>query len=429
MEFNLHYGKGTVSLQIPDRNVADVIEPWHSPAQVDNSTIISAALAEDRTIDFLNSLAGKNLCILAEDGTRDVPFEDIFTPLSAMLKEAASVRFVICTGTHKDQTPENSEISESIRNSMSAAGITSYQIHSHNCRNHEFISAGRTSLGTDVLYEAGAKDADLFVMLSDLKTHYFAGYSNPVKNFVPGICAFRTTEQNHSLALDDLSTFGRHPWHPDPNRRDNPLANDQLEAMEMIVKGRPVYTFNTISTERKIQWAKFGPIRETTEEALAQIDKQNTHSVTPVPRLIVSPGGFPNDISLYIAQRALELTKNAITDGGEILFLAQCRDGVGEEHTLENFYNRLTAPLESILTSIESDYKLYSHKPYKFAQLIKRMRQIWMLSEIPDDVVEAAHLKPTKAPQTIIDNWLAEDPETKITLIDGANKIALYAIT
>jgi nickel-dependent lactate racemase len=164
-----------------------------------------------------------------------------------------------------------------------------------------------------------------------------------------------------------------------------------------------------------------------TAEAIAQIDRQNTHTVRPVPRLIVSPGGFPNDISLYIAQRALELTKNAVTDGGEILFLAQCKDGVGEEHTLENFYNRLTAPLESILTSIESDYKLYSHKPYKFAQLIQRLSQIWMHSEIPDEMVEAAHLKPTKKPQAVIDKWLADDPDTKITIIDGANKIALYA--
>ena len=37
--------------------------------------------------------------------------------------------------------------------------------------------------------------------------------------------------------------------------------------------------------------------------------------VKPVDRLIVSPGGLPNDVDLYIAQRALELTKAAVADG------------------------------------------------------------------------------------------------------------------
>ncbi len=39
---------------------------------------------------------------------------------------------------------------------------------------------------------------------------------------------------------------------------------------------------------------------------------------------IVSPGGLSNDEDLYIAQRALELTRAAVTDGGEVLFLAAC---------------------------------------------------------------------------------------------------------
>ncbi len=427
MKIDLHYGKGIVSLQIPEKNIQDVIEPWHSRQQVDNADLIAEALADEQALDFQKQVAGKRLCVLAEDGTRDVPFEDIIGPLANLIRDCSSIEFIICTGTHNPETPENSQITDQMNKAIEGAGIANFKIHAHDCRNGEFTHAGQTSLGTDVLYNPTINDAEIFLVLSDLKTHYFAGYSNPIKNFVPGICAFKTTEQNHSLALDDKSTFGRHPWHRDPARRDNPLANDQLEGMEMIVKDRAVYTFATINTSRKLQWAKLGAIRDVTAEAIAQIDSQNTHTVRPVPRLIVSPGGFPNDISLYIAQRALELTKNAVTDDGEILFLAQCKDGVGEEHTLENFYNRLRAPLESILTSIESDYKLYSHKPYKFAQLIKRLGQIWMHSEIPDDVVEAAHLKPTKDPQAIIDKWLADDPDTKITIINGANKIALYA--
>jgi len=120
------------------------------------------------------------------------------------------------------------------------------------------------------------------------------------------------------------------------------------------------------------------------------------------------------------------LTKTAVKDGGEILFISSCPNGVGEKQTLENFYNRLTAPIETILGSIEEEYKLFSHKPYKFAQLIKRMERIWMHSQIPDDIIKSMHLNPTDNPQQVVDNWLSKDNTVKITIVDGANKVALY---
>ena len=279
------------------------------------------------------------------------------------------------------------------------------------------------------MFNAKADDARIFLVLSDVKCHYFAGYSNPIKNFAPGTCSFETAEQNHSLALDDNSTFGLHPWHRDQSRRANPVAADQLEAMQLIIRKRPVYAMVTIGTLDRIQWARFGPAEQVSTEAFAASDEKNTHTVKPVERLIVSPGGLPNDVDLYIAQRALELTKNAVKNGGEILFLAACPKGIGEKQTMENFYNLLTAPIDRILKSIETEYKVFRHKPYMLARLLKRLRQIWMYSEIPDELIETMHLHPAHQPQEVVDNWLAEDPNAKITIVDGANKIALYPNT
>jgi len=216
-------------------------------------------------------------------------------------------------------------------------------------------------------------------------------------------------------------------WHPDGSRKNNPLAADQLEGMKLIVKERPVFTLATITTSRQIHWVKFGSVEPVSAEAFATVDHWNTHNVTQVGRLIVSPGGLLNDIDLYIAQRALELTKNAVTNGGEILFLAACPNGVGEKKTIENFYRRMIAPIDEIFNSVESGYELYTHKPYKFARLIRRLRRIHMYSQIPDEMVRAAHLFPTHEPQMVVDDWLTRQPDAKIIVVDGANKIALYA--
>ena len=426
MNVDLHYGKGVTSLQIPQANLGQVIRPWQEDGETDNVTLLQQALAASEVKNFQDDVSGKRLCVLVDDGTRDNPFGDIFGQLFGALRKASFARFLICTGTHDPDTAENERIRRQIEQAAGKAGIADFDIHAHDCQRDRFLDAGSTSRGTQVLSNVLTDDAQAFLVLSDVKVHYFAGYSNSVKNFVPGICAFETAEQNHSLALDEKSTFGVHPWHGDESKRTNPLAEDQLEGMRLIVKNRPTYTLTTITTSRQIRWARFGSVEQVSAEAFATVDQRNTHTVTPCGRLIVSPGGLPNDIDLYIAQRALELTKNAVKDDGEILFLAACPSGIGEKKTMENFYDRLTLPLDEVLKSIQSEYKLYSHKPYKFAQMIRRLRRIWMYSEIPDDLVEAAHLYPTHDLQGVVDRWLAEQPDARITVVDGANKIALY---
>jgi len=426
MKVELHYGTGIIALQIPEDNIEEIIRPWQEEIKIDNKTLLRQVMTSKEVEGFKEEIANKRLCVLIDDGTRDEPFDDIFEQLFFALRKSRHVRFLICTGTHDPEIPENKRIIEQLEKTAHKENLRNFSIHTHDCEHDKLIKAGKTSRDTEIMFNVLADDADVFLVVSDVKAHYFAGYSNPIKNFVPGICAYQTAEQNHRLALDDKSTFGVHPWHRDENRRDNPLAEDQLEGMRLIVKGRPVYALVTISTSAKIQWAQFDHVENVSGEAFSVIDQRNTHTVRPVSRLIVSPGGLPNDISLYIAQRALELTKSAVTDGGQILFLAACPNGIGEKQTIENFYNRLTAPIDEILQSIASEYKLYSHKPYKFAQMIKRLRQIWMYSEIPDNLIEAAHLYPTHQPQAVVDNWLAEQPDAKIIVVDGANKIALY---
>lgn len=429
MKVELHYGRGLMSLQIPEANIEEIIRPWQDECKADNMTLVRQALTEKEAENFQNDAAGKRLCVLIDDGTRDEPFDDIFRQLFGIFQKSSAVKFLICTGTHDAETVENNKIKEQIEKAARKADIGNFRIHIQDYEQDGFIKAGQTSRGTEILFNAKADDAEVFLVVSDVKVHYFAGYSNPMKNFVPGICAFETAEQNHSLALDNESTFGAHPWHRDESKRGNPLAEDQLEGMRLIVKERPVYALVTISTSRKIHWVRFGPVDRVSGEAFTIVDERNTHTVRPVARLIVSPGGLPNDTSLYIAQRALELTKNAVTDGGEILFLAACPNGIGEKQTMENFYNRLTAPIDEVLQSIAGEYKLYSHKPYRFAQMVKRLRRVWMSSEIPHDLIEAAHLHPTNEPQAVVDNWLTEEGDGRITVVDGANKIALYVKT
>ncbi|MDY0354992.1 MAG: lactate racemase domain-containing protein [Sedimentisphaerales bacterium] len=428
MKVDLHYGTGVVGLRVPDRNVQEIIRPWQGEQTGDAAAGLQEAM-DGQAGAFRDKIAGKRACVLVDDGTRDEPLGYVLPHLCNVLRPAVSVQFLICTGTHTAATPKNEQIRREIEKASRDAGLTVVRIHTHDCQVDTFIDVGRTSRGTQVSVNAFAEEADVFLVVADVKVHYFAGYSNPVKNFVPGISAFRTVEQNHSLALLDESTHAAHPWHPRAEQRNNPLAADMVEGMDLIAKGRPIYALVMLSAGTRLLWARFGPIREVSAESFLVTDERNIQTVAPASRLVISPGGLANDEDLYIAQRALELNRAAVMDGGEILFLAACPNGIGEPQTLANFYDRLTAPLEEVIQSIQQEYVLYSHKPYKFAVLIRRLRRVWMHTQIADALVEAAHMHPAHDPQAVVDGWIAEQPDVRIIFIDGANKVALRAVS
>ena len=66
-------------------------------------------------------------------------------------------------------------------------------------------------------------------------------------------------------------------------------------------------------------------------------------------------------------------------------------------------------------------------KNHKFAQLISRLNAVWIYSEISEADCGRIHLRPTGRPQDVVDGWLKKDRDAQIIVVDGANKIALYA--
>ena len=197
--------------------------------------------------------------------------------------------------------------------------------------------------------------------------------------------------------------------------------------MEIIARDAKIFLVAIVSNNRKLVWAGVGQHEPVTARAMDLLDETSSFVVTPQTRIVVSPGGYPQDKSLYHAQRAIELTKNAVVDGGQILFLAECRDGVAPESAIENFYNKLTAPIDEVISSISGKYHLYEHKAFKFAELLKRVPRVRMYSKLDQDTVEAAHLERVEDPQSVIDEWIKENPEVKILVLDKGNKIAVYA--
>ena len=428
MKFSLKYGSSVVELEIPEKNVQHYIEVQDENEPVDNGEVLRQALTQPLQAPPLQeALRGRHVVLLLEDATRDVDVETLAREVSPHLTEVASLTGIICTGTHDPETAGNRQILDVWRRYLLARGVPEFDLVIHDCRARSFDDYGETpTFKNRLLVNPLLKKAEAFLVFSDMKNHYFAGYSNAIKNFLPGVCAFETTERNHAMALRDEATFGYHPWHPDPGRRFNPVAVDMAEAYEMMVGNRPAYLVATIEKQHRILWAAYGELRAVTVAGIHEVDKRMSQTVTPADVLVVSSGGFPNDESLYIAQRALELSKNAVKPGGDILFLAECRHGIGPRASRKNFYDLLAQPLDTVLQLLEKKYVLYSHKAYKFARLIQRMHAIAMYTALERETVEKIHLQYTSDPQYFIDSLLHKNPDLTVNIVNDGNKIAIH---
>jgi nickel-dependent lactate racemase len=429
MRFQLHYGRGLLPLEIPEENILAFRQPSAaSPASASsNQTILLDAINEFGILRLSPIFAGRQVGVIIEGAAHAMPHAELLAVMLPFLRGARFVQFLIAAGSNDPNSAENQRLTTAIHAIIEGLDFPEHDIHANDGARDEFIDAGLTTRGTPVRVNERSARCEVFLVISAMAPHEFAGYSSPLQNFLPGICSLETATRHHALALNERSTFGLHPWHPDPNRRRIPLGEDLWEGVQMILRRRPVLAFAVVSYQKQLQWAKIGALIETTTAGIQKVDALAGFTAPRADFMIVSPGGYPDDESLFAAQRALELTKNAINAGGEVLILAHCENGIGPRQTTAHFCDLLAKPISEILKNIEDHYELYSHHAYKFAQMIQLLRAIHMHSSLPNEVTARIHLMPCADPQALVNRWLAQNPQVKINIFDGANMLAIYA--
>ena len=372
--------------------------------------------------------AGRRVGLLVADGTRAWEPEPLFSALRPTLESAAALDVFVCTGTHDPSTPENRRLGARLRTIL-RSWSGSVQLHVPNLEDPaDYRSLGWTARGTPIEVHAALGPCETLLVLSDMKHHYFAGYSNASKYVVPGLATRATARANHFLALEPQAAFGRHPWHPDPRCRNNPLAADLVDAFERVVAARTNFALATISTTERLLWGAGGEVRDVSARGMAAVDRLLGHEVDPVRFLVVSAGGAPYDESLYTAQRALELSRAAVAEGGEVLFLAECSNGIGPPGARENFFEPLARGLDRLSLPSRAEYELYGHKPVKLARLLERLAEVHFHTALEREDAERLPLRLAPDPQAVIDGWVKRlEPGERIGFLDDASKLGIRA--
>jgi nickel-dependent lactate racemase len=164
-----------------------------------------------------------------------------------------------------------------------------------------------------------------------------------------------------------------------------------LEAVEMFLSDRKNLTFQIVQGPGKILTSMvIGDYEKAFMEAVQKASEQFCIPVSKKFDIVVTHARPPMDRTLYQAQKAIENGKIALKEGGIIILVAKCEDGIGKS----TFWDLLTSKNtpEEVMVSIEKEYKLGYHKAAKIAQLSKK-NKIFMVSEIESSILSMGFIR------------------------------------
>ncbi len=406
MKLNIPYGKdGSIPLELPDARVAAVVEA--NPVEVgDESRTLSQAL--QNPIDSVSFRAfvedARDLLILVNDGTRPTPTARV---LDILVDDLAGVdlRFLVATGIHR--APTEDEYRQIFGHHLERFRD---RIFAHDARaDEEMVFVGRSSNGTEMRINRLGVEAHKIAIISSVEPHYFAGYTGGRKSFLPGIAAYDTITQNHKLALRPearaLALAG------------NPVHEDMVDALQSVKK--EIFAINTVlDRDHRIYAAAAGDIHASLTVATEKARKVFAAPIAKKAAVVVSVVKCPGDIDLYQAQKGIDNAKHALREGGILILVAQCRDGIGEQ-TFFDLLASASSPAEA-LQQIDHHYVLGYHKAAKMAE-VGQWAQMWAVTDLAEGLLEQISIRSFRTLPVAIDQALAEAGESAqvLFLLDG----------
>ena len=238
--------------------------------------------------------------------------------------------------------------------------------------------------------------ADRRICIGNIEYHYFAGYSGGAKAIMPGVSTRDAIQSNHSMMVRPEACAGA--------LETNPLRMDIEEAGRIC--GIDFILNVVLSEHKEIIRAVAGHPVAAHRAGCRFLDRIYLKILPRAADIVlVSQGGAPKDLNLYQTQKALDNARHAVKQGGIIILIGSCREGLGER-VFEEWMTRSASP-EAMIERIGRDFQLGGHKAAAIAMTLRKAK-IYLVSDMEDDFVRSIFLIPQPSVQTALDRAFAE---------------------
>ncbi|MCA9752466.1 MAG: nickel-dependent lactate racemase, partial [Gemmatimonadetes bacterium] len=331
--------------------------------------------------------ASDRVVVVVPDATRASGSDRVATALRRKLRALglpdAHLEILIGGGTHRPPTPDE------VRRIVGSEVLAALRIHPHDAfdeRAHAHV--GETPRGTPVELNRRLVQADRVILVGAIGFHYFAGFSGGRKALLPACASDRSIQANHLLGFD-RERLWKAEGVATASLDGNPVSEDMEDAARLF---GPTFLVNTVLDGRgRIVGAYAGDWHAAHRAGCA--DYLATHSVRAPERrpvVIVSAGGAPRDLNMIQSHKALEHARLLAEEGGDLVLLAECGDGLGRPDWLDWF---AAGDAAEMAANLVRNYRIYGQTAWgvRWKTEVYRVR---LVSALPPDHVRAMGMIP-----------------------------------
>lgn len=369
MEFNFSYGRNTIPVSIEDKNIAAIVTP-ELPSSINPGEEVARALRypidSPPLKEIIKSKGPATIVILVTDISRPVPYQELLADLMAEIQINSTgkqeIKFIIATGAHRPNTEQ--EIEE-----VFGQLAQNYTFINHDC-DKNLVRVGDLADGTELWINKEVAEAELVIVTSCIMPHNLAGFSGGPKLILPGVAGRTTIAANHSMLNRPQVGPGK--------IKNNPISNQILAAAKLV--GVDFSLHVVLNDQNKIIKCFAGELEKAWQEGCQYCGA--TYSLQfpePAEVVIAGAGGYPRDLNLYQAVKALVNGARLLKPGGTLVLIGECKEGMGEPLFKEGLLGG-NSPAEIVSNFEQHDFILGGHKAYVLCQELKN-KEVILISE------------------------------------------------
>jgi len=226
-------------------------------------------------------------------------------------------------------------------------------------------------------------EADLRIILGEVKPDPIAGYSGGSSILFPGLADIGTIESRLRQTFNPESRFavlGGNPVQVASREILNLVGVDFAVNIVSDPKGMPMKVFS-------------GAPDKSWRSAVELAEKIYTTPIERGEAVVVSAGGYPYDRTLYRANLTVENVARLRRREATVILLAEASEGYGDL----SFYKYMTEykDIRNLERSLRMKWTMGGEAAYRLRKVMES-GQLVLVSMIPDNIARALNLKVTR---------------------------------
>lgn len=336
----LKYGRKTIAFSY------DALDILRTATELPRLSDVELSAKLDEPVDSktLEELVepGQTVLFVVPDATRQTACGQVINLLVRRLIANGTapheMAAIFATGIHRPVTEEEKH---HILTPFIAQRIKTLD---HNPRDlMHIMRVGETVSREPIELNRALGEFDHVVLIGGVTFHYFAGYTGGRKMICPGLASARTISATHKLAFD-CERKTRREGVGTGLLDANPVHEAFVNAAAFA---KPSFAVNAIVDDSGDAIDLFcGDWITSHRAACDAYAARNTIEIQEKRDLVIaSCGGYPYDVNMIQAHKSLEAASQACNEGGTIILLAECPEGLGRSDFLSWFESETSAAL------------------------------------------------------------------------------------